>query len=375
MIRSEDTGNVIEFEWSNNGVRYWQALCDRVFPYETRCAILDAIATADGLVMTNTALATQVSETLDREVTTQTLIGHLEVFEELGIVALLPRWDRNRDSVIKRVPYLEDWLANQEYQVGAPVAPLSLGARLMVEYLGWEYRPVSPSVDPILSPGDERSLLPLKGLLFANLLTVTGRVPLDERLDCDTRLLDAVGAMPTIELEVGSLEALSDTAYDQLAALDLGFEVPERGEEPPGDYWHNMAVVGRIAGFDYDDRERVPIGRTVARFSESWIAAPMELYPRQKADDPSPPGVDPEAIDGPDPELVAQRIPEAAVDARKTEFPTYGSAESWSRLGQDVAFGDDIVFGTFVRQRITPRERSIQYVEADGQGPEGQGGE
>lgn len=371
--RFQDADSVIEFEWSDNGVRYWQELCDRVFPYEKRCAILDAIAAADGLAMTNKALAADVSDRLGREVTTQTLIGHLEVFEELGIVALLPRWDRDRDSVIKRVGYMEDWLAAQEYQKGAPVAPLSQGARLIVEYVGWEYRPASGD-ETVLDPDDARSLLPLKGLLFANLMTATERVPADPGPSSGRDLLESVGAMPHIELEVGSLEAISDAAYEQLSDLDLGVPVPERGDDPIGPYWHNMAVVGRVSGFEYDEDDREAIDQTIRRFSNSWISAPMELYPRQKADDVDPPGVDTESVDGPDPELYVQRIGDEEARDRQAEFPAAGSAAGGSLRGQDVSFvgGDEAVFGTVVRDRVKPRESEINYNEAPADGAGGE---
>ncbi len=350
---------IVDFEWSDNSVRYWQELCDRVFPFEKRCEILDAMAETDGLAMTNKALAADVSDELEREVTTQTLIGHLKVFEELGIVALLPRWDRDQNSVIQRRPLTEDWLSGQEYQKGAEVAPLSLTTQLAIEYIGWEYRPVSPD-DVVLDPNDGRSLLPLKGTLYAFLLSATERVD-PGRIARDGKLVNGIDDPPKIELEIGSPKTLSDAAYDQLTSL--GIEVPE--EEPIGEYWHTRAVVGRVSDVEWGDREKVPIDQTLRRFSDSWVAAPMELYPRQKADDVDPPGIDTEAVEAPDPELAVQRIGENAIDSRKSAFVGHPSTGGGSRFAQEVEFGDGdaITFGTLVRDRITPDEGSIQYSE------------
>ncbi|MCU4744373.1 hypothetical protein [Natronoglomus mannanivorans] len=338
-----DQTKLVRFEWSDNGVRYWQELCDRVFPYEKRCAILEACAEANGLAMTNTALAAQVSKALDSGTTTQKLIGHLDVFEQLAIVPLLPRWDKNGNSIIRRNPYMANWLGRQDFEKGSSVAPMSFGARLMVEYIGGEYRSET-STNSVLDPSDDRSLLPLKASLYANLLTTTGRV------DSKPGSIANLGPIPRIELEVGSLEYISDAAYDQLENLEFAVPLPERGDEPIGDYWHNMSVVGRISGFEWDDRDQLAIDQTVRRFSNSWIAAPMELYPRQRSGD-----------------VDLQRITENAISARETEFPAFGSAEGGTLRGQAVEFDDagDVVFGTFVRDRISPNERSIQFVGAD----------
>lgn len=351
--RSNLKSEPIEFEWSDNGVRYWQQLCDRVFAAsEKRCSILEAITTADGLAMTNKALAAQVSEALDDDaVSTQKLIGHLAVFEQLGIVSLVPRWDNDHNSVILRSPYVEDWLTRQESKKGAPVAAMSQGARLIVEYVGWNYRPASSTDESVFDSDDRRSLLPLKGTLYAHLLTATGRV------EPGNGSIDEIGPMPRIELEIGSLESVSDAAYEQLTDLDFAATVPERGDDPIGDYWHNLAVVGRIEGFEWTDSEKVPIEQTARRFSNSWIAAPMELYPRQQAGD----------VDD-------QRITDDVVEARMTEFPPLGS-DGIRRRGQAVEFDadtDTITFGTFVRDRINPNERSFQYGadDADQRGDE-----
>lgn len=339
------TGNDNIPEWITP---YWNRLYQELQGREKSQAVLETIiANRPGTISTS-ALAEQVETRLEEAGLLDDQAGYdhqhlnqvLPLFEQLGIIHRVPKFERDDQYIILPVEIMCDWLADCALDPMPPPTALSpdWATNQMGTYIteSWKLSTdggasTTEVLDNIVPDAETRSAglsLPAEGLVFVGVTQyVEEPTPQD------------------ITIQMGSLDRLRDTEVLTLAdELELGTSIPSAdGPFVDDDGVHDYAIFGQVTNVTTLGDETA-VERKLTQQMSTWLASAQELYARihdDTADD-----------DDVGPSLTATQLARAA-DAVKELEPVDAAME---RFGQDVRIEKPtetslgrIIFGTYRR--------------------------
>lgn len=257
---------------------YWEELYSNVLQHPKRRVVLETVIESDAGTMSTTALATEVETRLERapdvedsaEYDAQNLNQVLPVFEKLGVIQRIPKWERDDQYVILPVGALADWLASCTFQMQLLPDDLPDGYRTQLsgEYIVSAWEDISD--DELEEAG---SHIPMESALY------TAVMPYVQHVDSIS-----------IHFEMGSLNAVRESEFELESVaeeLSLGTSLPE----PDGDFSDrtDYGIFADISGFtgvyDVDD-----LRRRLQQQLGTWLASAEETYDqfhKKDADAPS----------------------------------------------------------------------------------------